>query len=231
MTANSTHPLPANPVDCFAPFSTDAWANAWSLWQAAAQAEAEYDRCVWRPAVEADSENGAGIPSDVNAHMERLMLAHEAADEAIIATPAPDLSKAVWKLDHARQRWADYPEIPDRWWDAIMADLHRFGGGQPNVEQVQAAYKWHNAKSTWAEALAVFEQASEDEECSYNEAVKAETAAWREMLNTPAPNRPALLEKLEQLLRIEPAIDATNAWDGDDVRQTLADCRRLLVEG
>jgi len=56
----------------------------------------------------------------------------------------------------------------------------------------------------------------------------AETATWRHMLATPAPDLPALAEKLHRLLRIEPAIDAVEGWSGAEVRQTLADINRLM---
>ncbi|WP_062785274.1 hypothetical protein [Novosphingobium capsulatum] len=127
------------PFDCMAVLAADfarltsdqtgaAWAAAWQAWEAAKSAEDTYHREVWQPACDADKDGGAGIPSHINAEIERLTLVREKADAAIIATPAPDLGQAVWKLDYARQLWADYPEIPANWWGAIMADLCRVAG-------------------------------------------------------------------------------------------------------
>lgn len=58
----------------------------------------------------------------------------------------------------------------------------------------------------------------------------AETATWRRMLDTPAPDRAALKVKLDQLLKVEECVDCTNAWDADEVRQTMADVARLLSD-
>jgi len=127
------------PFDCMAVLSADfaritsdqtgaAWAAVWQSWDAAKAAEDTYHREVWQPAFEADKDGGASIPNHINAEIERLTMAREAADEAIIATPAPDLAKVVWKLDYAREEYADCAEIPADWWDAIMADLRRLGG-------------------------------------------------------------------------------------------------------
>ncbi len=53
--------------------------------------------------------------------------------------------------------------------------------------------------------------------------------AEKELIAMPAPDRPALLWKLEYLLRGDG--DSVDCWSLDFVAQTLADCRRLLVEG
>lgn len=55
-----------------------------------------------------------------------------------------------------------------------------------------------------------------------------ETAAFSRMLDTPAPDRAALRFKLEQLFRVEPAVDECFGWTSGDLRQPLADIARLL---
>lgn len=53
--------------------------------------------------------------------------------------------------------------------------------------------------------------------------------AERELVRLPAPDRTALLWKLEYLLKGDG--DSIELWDMDFIAQTVADCRRLLVEG
>lgn len=53
--------------------------------------------------------------------------------------------------------------------------------------------------------------------------------AEKELIALPAPDRTALLWKLEYLLKGDG--DSVECWSLDFVAQTVADCRRLLVEG
>lgn len=54
-------------------------------------------------------------------------------------------------------------------------------------------------------------------------------AAEEELIEMPAPDRTALLWKLEYLLKGDG--DSIDPWTMSFVAQTVADCRRLLVEG
>jgi len=130
---------PNLPFDCMAVLSADfarltcdqtgaAWAAVWQSWEAAKAAEDTYHREVWQPALEAEQNGGAKMGAHISAEIDRLANARMAEDAAIIATPAPDLGKAVWKLDYAREEYAGCVEIPSDWWNAIMADLRRLGG-------------------------------------------------------------------------------------------------------
>jgi hypothetical protein len=100
------------------------WAVAKQRFDEARAAEVSYDRVSWRPAYEASKHLGPPIPEHVDAVMEQLMEARHDAEDALIATPAPELADAVWKIDYARKRWAQVEGWPEDWWEAILADLH-----------------------------------------------------------------------------------------------------------
>lgn len=88
---------------------------------------------------------------------------------------------------------------------------------------------WRNNLEAWQLAHKNFHAWQGPDDVS-DELCDAETEAWREMLDTPAPDRAALRMKLEQLLKIDSGLSATNAWDADEVRQTIADVARLLAD-
>lgn len=48
------------------------------------------------------------------------------------------------------------------------------------------------------------------------------------LLNAPAPDRAALLWKLEQLLEVDKPDGFTSGWSAKHVAQTVADARRIL---
>ncbi|MFC3430707.1 MULTISPECIES: hypothetical protein [Sphingobium] len=115
------------------PGASEAWMAATCHFQRARTAETSYDRSTWRPAYRAERRGGSDIPAAVDAEMERLTEARCEAEEALIATSAPDLQAAVWKLQYARRRWAAFEEWPDDWWSSIMADLTRLAA-LPSIE-------------------------------------------------------------------------------------------------
>jgi len=101
-----------------------AWAAAKQRFDEARANEVSYDRLSWRPAYDASKHLGPPIPDHVDTEMEQLSDARYEAEDALIATPAPDLRCAVWKVDYSRERWAQVEEWPEDWWEAILTDLH-----------------------------------------------------------------------------------------------------------
>ena len=69
---------------------------------------------------------------------------------------------------------------------------------------------------------------SEEDAKKGDELAGIQYEAEKELIALPAPDRPALLWKLEYLLRGDG--DSVDCWSVDFVAQTLADCRRLLGE-
>lgn len=202
----------------------DAWDKAWHAFEVVRAEVETYDRAVWRPAYDAAQAGGPPIPKHIDASMQRLVDAQCQADEAIIATPAPDLTTAIWKLDYARERWADCEDLPQDWWKAIMSDLHRL---ETAVQAPQTT--WRNNLEAWQLAHKQFHEWRGPDDVP-SDLCDTETATWRKMLDTPAPDLPALRIKLEQLLKVDGGVKATNAWDADEVRQTIADVARLLAD-
>lgn len=202
----------------------DAWDKAWHAFEVVRAEVETYDRAVWRPAYVAAQAGGPPIPKHIDASMQRLVDAQCQAADAIIATPAPDLTAAIWKLDYARERWADCADLPQDWWQAIMGDLRRLESTSQDPQTT-----WRNNLEAWQLAHKNFHAWQGPDDVS-DELCDAETEAWREMLDTPAPDRAALRMKLEQLLKIDSGLSATNAWDADEVRQTIADVARLLAD-
>lgn len=103
-----------------------AWDGAKAAFEAARQAEASYDGAVWWPAFYAAEKGGARTPDDIDAEGERLTDVRCAAEDTLIATPAPDLPAAIWKIEYARKRWEDCVDWPETWWAAVLGDLRRF---------------------------------------------------------------------------------------------------------
>lgn len=101
------------------------WNAAQAAFESARKAEDDYDRATWRPAYHAAESGGPSIPDDIDAHAERLTDARCAAEEVLIAAPAPDLPAAIWKIEYARKRWEEFSDWPATWWAAVMGDLHR----------------------------------------------------------------------------------------------------------
>ncbi|WP_333837372.1 hypothetical protein [Novosphingobium sp.] len=200
-----------------------AWADAWQAFEAVRAEQEAYDRIIWMPAYEAMELGGSKIPANVNAEMERLVDARCKADDAIIAAAAPDLAAAVWKLEYTRERWADCAEWPEAWWAHIMGDFRRLQTQDPATKQQQ----WQRNFAAWRLARQRVDNWSGADDAP-KEVCDVEADAWRRMLDTPAPNLAALKTKLEQLLKVEHAVDATSAWDAREVRQTLADLADLI---
>lgn len=58
---------------------------------------------------------------------------------------------------------------------------------------------------------------------------RAYEAEWA-LMDTPAPDQPALLWKLEKLLATNEDRGSVDPWSSEAVAQTIADARRLLGE-
>ena len=113
------------------------WAAAKRRFDEARAAEVSYDQTSWRPAYEASKHLGPPIPDHVDTEMEQLTDARHKAEDALIATPCADLAATVWKIEYARERWAEVEEWPEDWWTSILADLHTLveeqGGGHAST--------------------------------------------------------------------------------------------------
>jgi sirohydrochlorin ferrochelatase len=116
---------------------TEAWAAAKDAYDRATAAEAAYVDSTWNPALEREKRSAelhGGrpatedlIPDSVDAEIERLADARCEAETTLIQCPAPSLADVIWKVEHARQRWADSAAWPDDWWAAVLGDLRSFG--------------------------------------------------------------------------------------------------------
>lgn len=198
------------------------WDKAWRAFEIVRAEDATYDRVIWRPAHEAAHAGGPPIPAHVSAEMQRRIDALCAAEDAIIKVPAPNLAAAIWKLDFGRERWADCEDLPEDWWKAIMSDLRRLEATVPDAHAT-----WRASLTAWQQARQAHHEWQGPDDMPEDLCAR-ENAAWRKMLDTPSPDLPALRMKLEQLLKIERCVNATNAWDAAEVRQTLADIANLL---
>jgi len=114
----------AAPALAVSPSST--WAAAMKCFNEALAAETAYDRSIWSPAYHVQENGGREISAHVHAEYDRLLDARCEAEETLILTPAQHLSGVIWKIDYARQRWEEFTDWPEDWWDAIMGDLQRF---------------------------------------------------------------------------------------------------------
>ncbi|WP_062785278.1 hypothetical protein [Novosphingobium capsulatum] len=155
---------------------------------------------------------------------------HFDAIEALITTPAPDLAAVAEKIDLGRAEGAfTNGNRADQMMLCLSDDVRRIAGmpyaRAKGAEAAPAA--WEGAVAEWQAAFEQYHswQGPDDVPQQFCD---AETAAWRKMLDTPAPDHAALKFKLDRLLKVEACVDSTNAWDAREVRQTLADVARLL---
>ncbi|SEQ47526.1 hypothetical protein [Sphingobium sp. YR768] len=105
-----------------------AWDAALEQYTAARYAEDTFDRHTWTPAYEREKSGKSKIPDRVSEKMDRLTDVRCDAEDRLIATASPTLSAAIWKIEYARNRWADFVDWPDDWWISVMTDLRRFAG-------------------------------------------------------------------------------------------------------
>ncbi|MEX6725971.1 hypothetical protein [Parapedomonas caeni] len=101
------------------------WDAAQIAFEIASAAEDSYHRAVWLPRYESAKSGGPLMPDAIDAEAERFTDVRLAAEDVLIATPAPDLPAVIWKIEFARERWADFEDWPETWWAAVMADLRR----------------------------------------------------------------------------------------------------------
>ena len=104
------------------------WNTALGLWQAARDAENQYDEAYWTPAYHVSEAGGAAISPDLNCEIERLQDVRLDAEEKLVFTPALNLPAVMAKMELCRKRWEDFSDWPDTWWDAVMCDLRRLAG-------------------------------------------------------------------------------------------------------
>lgn len=107
------------------PDALSPWQTAMHRFEQAREAETSFDIRVWTPAYEASEMDECPIPDDVDAELTRLTDLRCLAEDALIATPAPNLPAAIWKIEYARDRWADFDGWPQSWWQHVMMDLTR----------------------------------------------------------------------------------------------------------
>ena len=106
-----------------------AWGVAKTAFDACRAKEVAYNRAVWKPAYKASQAGGPEIPEHIDAELDPLMDTRFDAEDALIVTPAPDLSAVIWKMEYANKRWEDFCGWPDDWWNAVITDLRRLAGG------------------------------------------------------------------------------------------------------
>lgn len=102
-----------------------AWETQTSALSAAQAAEDAYDRLIWTPA---NAVTDGKASAEIEAEMQRLQDARCDLEDQTVATSAPTLTAAIWKIDYARKRWSDFEDWPPAWWEAVMADLRRLDG-------------------------------------------------------------------------------------------------------
>lgn len=107
------------------PDASSPWQMAMRRFEQARAAETAFDIRVWMPAYEACEMDECPIPDDVDAELTRLTDLRCLAEDALIATAAPNLPAAIWKIEYARDRWADCDDWPQSWWQHVMMDLTR----------------------------------------------------------------------------------------------------------
>lgn len=104
--------LPAAAMAATTPADRRAWEHAIARFVAARQASDDYDERIFNPAYDREvayrRAHGLGcssignpdtVPDDVNDEHDRLIDVMCAAEEVVLATPAPDLAALRWKLD------------------------------------------------------------------------------------------------------------------------------------
>jgi hypothetical protein len=125
VAAFGTIPLPA--------FGGDWQATLASLTNAKAREES-YDARVFaevrRHPVGSVERNSAAnaVPSKTWERSEALTDNRIAKEDAMIAAPAPHLSAVIYKIEYARERWAESEDWPADWWHSVMTDLRRLAG-------------------------------------------------------------------------------------------------------
>jgi len=113
------------PAVAFAPAMGATWDAAMARFEAARGEEIAYDLTAWTPLYRPITNGGSRIPAHVGIEMDRLTDVRCGAEDALIATPAPDLPAVIWKIEFARQRWTDFDDWPSGWWEGVMCDLRR----------------------------------------------------------------------------------------------------------
>lgn len=106
------------------------WAEAMTVFEAARAAEITFDGKILTPAFNRAENGGPSIPEEVSDESARLTDLRCDAEDALIAKSAPDLSRVIWKIEYARERWQHCEGWPDNWWAAIMLDLNRIAAGE-----------------------------------------------------------------------------------------------------
>lgn len=134
MTASCFDLLEADFARLANPSESDRWAQALALYNSTLAAENAYEAEVWDPAYQAASAeqettgaDGYNIPRELNAELERLQDVRIAAEDAMVATPAPDLAALIAKIEASRKRWDGF-EWTETQWAPIIADLTRLAG-------------------------------------------------------------------------------------------------------
>jgi|GEM_PF-6807014 hypothetical protein len=101
------------------------WDAAQVAFEIASRTEDGHHKTAWLPCYEAAEKGGLPMPDAIEAEADRLTEIRCAAEDVLIATAAPDLPAAIWKIEYARKRWEDFADWPETWWTAIMGDLRR----------------------------------------------------------------------------------------------------------
>ena len=101
------------------------WDAVQVAFEIARETEESYERTAWIPPYHAAEGGGPPIPDHITTELDRLTDVRFAAEDVLIATPSPDLSAAIWKIEYARKRWEDFEDWPGTWWEAVLGDLRR----------------------------------------------------------------------------------------------------------
>ena len=101
------------------------WDAVQVAFEIARETEDSHHRAAWLPRYDLAKSGGPPIPDGIEAEAERLTEVRCAAEDVLIATPAPDLPAVICKIEHARRRWEDFDDWPVTWWTAVMGDLRR----------------------------------------------------------------------------------------------------------
>lgn len=102
------------------------WDAARRALDSARETEEGYLQSVYLPHHHAAESGDLAVPAVIDAVLDRLTDVRCAAEDELIAVPAPDLPAAIWKIEYARQRWEEFEDWPADWWDRVMGDLLRF---------------------------------------------------------------------------------------------------------
>ncbi|MDP9414186.1 MAG: hypothetical protein M3Q08_08840 [Pseudomonadota bacterium] len=193
-----------------------------------AAATAGEDRTAWDRAFAA-YERATAADAAMDAQMEPIRRAYEKA-----AAQVPHAS-----FECFNERGATLHRIlrTDRPEDIIEArravTSRRDPTAPPQNEYIAACQKLLAARDARdAELNRIGERLgyNEGEDRSDALAEVAYDARWKLISDIPAPDLPALLWKLEQLLKVDED-DSVTPWSHDATQQTMADARRLLSQG